>query len=87
MRLELLLLDLPWREEEELVCANLLSGVLELAEVACLVLALEGADLDCLVGLDWLSLSLVVSSGPTETFRVSDNLLRPAQINTGLAFY
>lgn len=52
MRLELLLLDLPWREEEELVCANLLSGVLELAEVACLVLALEGADLDCLVGLD-----------------------------------
>ena len=47
-------MDLPWREEEELVCANLLSGVVEVVEVveaACLVLALEGADLDCLVGL------------------------------------
>ena len=84
MRLELLLLDLPWREEEELVCANLLSGVVELVEAGSpppRVLALDGADLDCLVGLAWLSLSLVVSSGPTETFRVSDNLLRPAGLS------
>ena len=53
MRLELLRLDLPCREEEELVCANLLSGVVEVLEVVCppLVLALDGADLDCLVGL------------------------------------
>ena len=55
MRLELLRLDLPCREEEELVCANLLSGVVVEAveEDDCppLVLALEGADLDCLAGL------------------------------------
>ena len=47
-------MDLPCREEEELVCANLLSGVVELVEAGCpppRVLALDGADLDCLAGL------------------------------------
>ena len=46
----MLLLDFPWREEEELVCASLLSGVLELFGRP-LVLALAGADLVCLVTL------------------------------------
>ena len=47
-------MDLPCREEEELVWASLLSGVVEVVEVVevVLVLALDGADLDCLVGLD-----------------------------------
>ena len=70
-------MDFPWREEEELVCASLLSGVLELFGRP-LVLALVGADLVCLVTL---SPSLVSSWPPTiSCFLVSDTLFRPEHI-------